>query len=114
MPFDGNNETTAFDTVDRMISILEKDRWIKHLDRAYVNGRYSYCLLGALDEAVGVNRNSCTVAIDLRNMLARIIIEDKKITGTSMDVIATFNDMGTTTHDDVMALLNEAQKHLAC
>jgi hypothetical protein len=102
MPFDGvATPFTNLAKFDEVIDLLETpNRWVKH---TYRNRDDQYCLLGALN-TVGVTK--LFERVILRSISE--MVEDKEFC-----CIESFNDHPETLHQDVVAVLYRARRHVA-
>jgi hypothetical protein len=102
MPFDG--VATSFNYLakfDEVIDLLETpNHWAKH---TYRNRDGQYCLLGALN-IVGVTKLFEPVILQSISEM----VEDKEFC-----CIESFNDHPETLHQDVVAVLYRARRHIA-
>lgn len=102
MPFDGREFSTrieALEKIDRVIEQLpSEDRWCKGALYT-VDGRR--CILGAMQAVNG--------AMILKAPILQAIQE---VTGRRYTAIETFNDRRTTTHTQVIAVLQRARQDI--
>jgi hypothetical protein len=101
MPFDGVQfpPNIALEKLDRVIELLsDEDRWCKGIVRSSDGRR---CIIGALIE------------VDGRNLLEPVIRDAvKEVTGQAHWRIERFNDAETTTHAQVLAVLQRAREDI--
>lgn len=102
MPFDGRDYSTRIDALEKIDRVIEQlpseDRWCKGALYT-VDGRR--CILGAMQAVNG--------AMILKQPILQAIQE---VTGRHYTAIETFNDRRTTTHGQVMAVLQRARQNI--
>jgi hypothetical protein len=102
MPFDGRDYSTRIDDLEKIDRVIEQlpteDRWCKGALYT-VDGRR--CILGAMQAVNG--------AMTLKQPILQAIQE---VTGRRFTAIETFNDRRTTTHAQVMAVLQRARQDI--
>lgn len=103
MPFDGREYSLRIDALEKIDRVIEQlpseDRWCKGALYT-VDGRR--CILGAMQAVNG--------AMTLKQPILQAIQE---VTGRRYTAIETFNDRRTTTHTQVVAVLQRARQDIA-
>ena len=102
MPFDGREYSLRVDALEKIDRVIEQlpseDRWCKGALYT-VDGRR--CILGAMQAVNG--------AMTLKQPILQAIQE---VTGRRYTAIETFNDRRTTTHAQVVAVLQRARQDI--
>lgn len=102
MPFDGREFSARIDAMEKIDRVIEQlpseDRWCKGALYT-VDGRR--CILGAMQAVSG--------AMVLKQPILQAIQE---VTGRRFTAIETFNDRRTTTHAQVLAVLQRARQDI--
>lgn len=102
MPFDGREYSTRIDALEKIDRVIEQlpseARWCKGALYT-VDGRR--CILGAMQAVNG--------AMTLKQPILQAIHE---VTGRRYTAIETFNDRRTTTHAQVIAVLERARQDI--
>ena len=102
MPFDGRQFSARIDVLEKIDRVIEQlpseERWCKGALYT-VDGRR--CILGAMQAVSG--------AMVLKQPILQAIQE---VTGRHFTAIETFNDRRTTTHAQVLAVLQRARQDI--
>ncbi|HZT87151.1 MAG TPA: hypothetical protein VFA12_04215 [Stellaceae bacterium] len=101
MPFDGT-ELPSYGHIEKLDKAMNligtPSQWCKGSER---NPAGQYCLRGAL------------VAVGAWDLLRPAVFEAvREIGGTQFHRIEEFNDHPTTTHEDILLVLNRAREHI--
>lgn len=101
MPFDGQDQKPEIQILDRMRELLAtSDRWCKGALNAPSGAR---CLMGAFYEVNGPVHSEQSAG-------HRVFHSLKNLTGTYK--LHNFNDAPTTSHSDVLALIDAARERI--